>query len=160
MGEDPAKSKVVAKIYDGKRVPEEDQSADVVICNSVIEHVPLEARKGLAGEISRVGRSWMVQTPSPLFPLELHFGLPFVHWLPRALGRIVVRVSPFHLLSGANGPKYFDETRLLSKRELMALFPSGQLVVERVFGIPKSYLVFGGADFAADQVGTSQEAER
>ncbi|MEE4290069.1 MAG: hypothetical protein V2J14_11915, partial [Erythrobacter sp.] len=59
-------------------------------------------------------------------------------------GRFLVRFSPFHLLSGADGPAYFDETRLLSRRELMALFPGARLVVERVLGIPKSYLVFGG----------------
>lgn len=137
--------RITTQLYDGKRLPEDDQSADVVICNSVIEHVPLDQRANVAREIIRVGRSWVVQTPSPAFPLELHFGLPFVHWLPRPLGRQLVRLSPFHLLSGANGPSYFDETRLLSKRELAELFPGGRLVEEKVLGIPKSQLVFGGA---------------
>ena len=144
MGYQATNARIRTRLYDGSRIPEEDRAADVVICNSVIEHVPPEARAGLAREIMRVGRRYVVQTPSPAFPLELHFGLPFVHWLPRPIGRALVRISPFHLLSGADGPAYFDETRLLSRRELMALFPGARLVVERVMGIPKSYLVFGG----------------
>jgi hypothetical protein len=144
MGHEASDARIKTRLYDGSRIPEDDRAADVVICNSVIEHVPPGARAGLAREIMRVGRSYVVQTPSPAFPLELHFGLPFVHWLPRSLGRFLVRFSPFQLLSGSDGPAYFDETRLLSRRELMALFPGARLVVERVLGIPKSYLVFGG----------------
>lgn len=135
--------RIRAKLYDGERIPEADGAADVVICNSVIEHVPPAARRNLAAEIKRVGKAYVVQTPSPAFPLELHFGLPFIHWLPRRLGRVLVRFSPFHLLSGADGPKYFDETRLLGRAELLGLFPSARLVVERTMLIPKSYLLFG-----------------
>ncbi len=145
MGREDSNPRITARLYDGVRIPEDDRSADVVICNSVIEHVPPAQRANLAREVMRVGKAWVVQTPSPAFPLELHFGLPFVHWLPRPLGRQVVRLSPFHLLSDADGPTYFDETRLLSKRELADLFPGGRLVEEKVLGIPKSQLVFGGA---------------
>ncbi|MEQ8409947.1 MAG: class I SAM-dependent methyltransferase [Erythrobacter sp.] len=144
MGREEDDPRIVARLYDGKRIPEEDQSADVVICNSVIEHVPQDQRANLAREVMRVGKAWVVQTPSPAFPLELHFGLPFIHWLPRSIGRQVVRVSPFHLLSNADGPTYFDETRLLARRELVDLFPGGRLIEERVLGIPKSQLMFGG----------------
>ncbi len=144
MGRENSNPRISACLYDGKRIPEDDKSADVVICNSVIEHVPPDQRANLAREVMRVGRAWVVQTPSPAFPLELHFGLPFVHWLPRSVGREVVRISPFHLLSDGNGPRYFDETRLLARKELVALFPTGRLVEEKLFGIPKSQLVFGG----------------
>ncbi len=143
MGLDPEDSHIVTRLYDGVRIPEDDGSADVVLCNSVLEHVPVEARANLAAEIRRVGKRYAVQTPSPAFPLELHFGLPFVHWLPRRLGRALVHLSPFHLLSGSDGPAYFDETRLLRKAELEGLFPHGCLVTERLLAIPKSYLVFG-----------------
>jgi hypothetical protein len=66
---------------------------------------------------------------------------------PRITARLYdgVRVSPFHLLSDGDGPSYFDETQLLTRRELTALFPGGRLVEEKVLGIPKSQLVFGGA---------------
>lgn len=144
MGVEDSNPRITARLYDGTRIPEDDTSADVVICNSVIEHVPLDLRVTLAREVMRVGKSWVVQTPSPAFPLELHFGLPFVHWLPRPVGRMAVRLSPFHLLSDGDGPRYFDETRLLSRTELAALFPGGRLVEERVLGIPKSQLMFGG----------------
>lgn len=130
-------------LYDGKRIPLDDKSAAFVLCNSVIEHVPPESREGLAAEIMRVGRNYIVQTPSPKFPIELHFGLPFVHWLPRPLGRKLVRVSPFHLFSDADAQAYFDSTHLLSQAELQGYFPDGEIVVEKALGMPKSQLVFG-----------------
>lgn len=145
MGQANSNPHITTRLYDGLRIPEEDQSADVVVCNSVIEHVPMELRANLAREVMRVGKTWVVQTPSPAFPLELHFGLSFVHWLPRSIGRQVVRLSPFHLLSGSDGPSYFDQTRLLNREELVALFPGGRLIEEKVLGIPKSQLIIGGA---------------
>jgi hypothetical protein len=34
--------------------------------------------------------------------------------------------------------------RLLTRREVLALFPDGQLVRERFFGMTKSYSIYGG----------------
>lgn len=124
-------------------MPLDDKAADFVICNSVIEHVPLDKRAGLASEVRRVGRHFIVQTPSPAFPLELYFGLPFIHWLPRSLARRIVPISPFALLSSADVQTYFDETRLLWVDELQGHFPEGKIKTERFLGIPKSNLVFG-----------------
>ena len=143
MGDELTDRRIELFLYDGVTIPEADGSADLVICNSVIEHVPPAARAGLAREIERVGKAYVVQTPSPVFPLELHFGLPFLHWLPRKMGRALSKVSPFHFLSGADGPTYFDETRLLSHKELRQLLPQAKIVTERLAGIPKSYLAIG-----------------
>ena len=130
-------------IYDGVRIPQPDRFADVVICNSVIEHVPLLLRANLAAEVMRVGRGFFVQTPAPEFPLELHFGLPFLHWLPRPIARRLVRVSPFALLSDVDAERYFDETQLLGRSELAMHFPTAQIEVERFLGIPKSVIAIG-----------------
>ena len=130
-------------IYDGSAVPQPDGWADVVICNSVIEHVPLSQRAGLASEVARVGRRFVVQTPAPEFPLELHFIMPFVHWLPRRLARWIVVVSPFSILSDANAQEYFDETQLLTRQEFADHFPDAEIEIERFLGIPKSMLAFG-----------------
>jgi hypothetical protein len=128
--------------YDGSHLPFEANAADIVICNSVIEHVPISLRKALADEIRRVGRSWIVQTPSRSFPIELHFMLPFLHWIPRGIGRQIARVSPFAVLARVDGRKYFDETQLLPLSELRGYFPEGELLVERAAGIPKSNIVY------------------
>jgi hypothetical protein len=90
-----------------------------------------------------VGKSFVVQTPAREFPLELHFGLPFVHWLPRAIGRQIVRVSPFAILARVDAKRYFDETRLLSRNELAEYFPHPKIEIEHFCGIPKSMLAFG-----------------
>lgn len=134
-------SGIEIRIYDGIHIPEEDGAADIVICNSVIEHVPVAARSGFAAELRRIAKRFVVQTPSPAFPVELHFGLPLVHWLPRPVGRILVRVSPFGLLSDANAVEYFDQTQLLGKAELQRFFPGSRIQTEHMLGLPKSYLV-------------------
>lgn len=130
-------------VYDGRTIPQPDGFADVVICNSVIEHVPLSLRANLAAEVMRVGRRFFVQTPAPEFPLELHFGLPFLHWLPRPLARRLVGISPFALFSDVNAQRYFDETRLLDRRELAGHFPAAEFRIERFLGMPKSLIVIG-----------------
>jgi hypothetical protein len=134
---------LTVELYDGIRLPVEDRAADFVICNSVIEHVPPMQRTNLASEIRRVGKTYIVQTPSPAFPLELHFGLPFVHWLPRPLARQLVVVSPFNLLSDVNVKKYFDETQLLPVDELQGYFPGAKIKTERFLGMPKSNIAIG-----------------
>lgn len=138
------------ELYDGKRLPLEDGEADYVICNSVIEHVPLDQRASLADEVRRVGKHYFVQTPSPAFPLELHFLLPFVHWLPRRIGREIVVVSPFNLLARIDVKQYFDDTRLLPEAELQGHFPDAEIRVERFFGIPKSLIAFGRGQVARE----------
>ena len=134
---------VETHLYDGIRVPMDDKSVDFVLCNSVIEHVPPAARAGLAGEIMRLGHHYAVQTPSPKFPLELHFGLPFIHWLPRPLARKIVPISPFGLLTDADAQAYFDQTILLNEAELRGYFPEARIEIEKAFGIPKSQIAFG-----------------
>ncbi|MEI9851629.1 MAG: methyltransferase domain-containing protein [Sphingomonas sp.] len=57
-------------VYDGKNIPYADKSVELLICNSVIEHVPPEARAGLAAEIERVAQRYVVQTPAYEFPIE------------------------------------------------------------------------------------------
>lgn len=143
MGLQSSAGYIEMHLYDGIRVPQPDGFADVVLCNSVIEHVPMNRRAGLAAEVMRVGKRFVVQTPAREFPLELHFGLPFIQWMPRGLARKLVRVSPFHLLTDADGQKYFDETLLLPRSEFAAYFPSARIEVERFAGIPKSMLAFG-----------------
>jgi len=55
-----------------------DRSFDIVFSNSVIEHVGgSEKQTAFAEEARRIGRGYLIQTPSIWFPLEAHTGLPF-----------------------------------------------------------------------------------
>jgi hypothetical protein len=139
-----ATGKFAIHIYDGQHLPVTDQSYDLVISNSVFEHIPAPLRAQVALEARRVGKRGFIQTPALEFPIEPHFVMPFIHWLPRKIGRLCVRVSPWALLSAH--PKsvqdaYWDEVHLLSRRDLAALFPRDDVSAERFVGIPKAWIV-------------------
>lgn len=133
-------------IYDGHTIPWPDQSFDWVISNSVIEHIAPEGRDRFCSEIRRTGAKYLVQTPAYLFPVEPHFVMPFLHWLPRSLGRRVAGFGLWGLLhkrSRADIDAYFDEVQLLTLKEFRSFFPEADLTIERFAGIPKSYTLTG-----------------
>jgi len=127
----------------------DDQRFDVVFSNSVIEHVgTFEQQRQMAREVVRVGRRYFVQTPNYSFPIEPHFLFPFFQFLPFPLQ--VILQSNFDL-------GWFKRTqdrqvaaalvrsiRLLTERELKLLFPGAHLYKERIAGLTKSFIVYGG----------------
>jgi len=124
-----------------------DGAFDLVISNSVLEHV------GQWGDIERAAREmrrlaahgW-VQTPAFGFPVEPHFALPFVHWLPVPLRAALLPHLPHqgyeHLRFGSLGDarRAVEEINLLTGRELKYLFPDAELLRERVLGVSKSFI--------------------
>ena len=78
-------------LADGLHLPFADDSIDIIICAQVYEHVRSPAE--LFAEINRVlkrGGLVFFSGPNWLYPIELHYFLPFLHWLPRPLaGRYV-----------------------------------------------------------------------
>jgi SAM-dependent methyltransferase len=77
---------------DGQSLPVLDASVDVVVCAQVYEHVP--DAELLFSEIWRVlppGGACFFSGPNRLYPVELHAGLPFVHWLPQSWARACLR---------------------------------------------------------------------
>lgn len=68
---------------DAMRLPFPDQSFEAVICSQVYEHVPSDLR--LFVEIERIlkpGGVVFFSGPNKVFPVEPHYYLPFLHWLP------------------------------------------------------------------------------
>jgi len=130
-----------------------DDEFDVVFSNSVIEHMGnFEGQQRMAAEVQRVGRCYFVQTPNRAFPLEPHFLFPWFQFLPRPLQ--VTMVQHFNMGWYKRQPDptaataLVDEHRLLNVHELRALFPGAVLVRERVLGLTKSFIVYGGWEFA------------
>jgi len=134
---------------DGRSLPFRDQSFEIVMSNSVIEHVGTrEEQRRFADEVRRVGKRYWVETPNQRFPVEQHLLTPFVHWLPRRWQRAWVtrwtiwdwieRPSPDR--RGYYIQHYLDEVRLLSARELEALFPDAEILRERVLGWTKALI--------------------
>ena len=135
---------VTAVSGDGRKLRYGDASFDIVYCNSVIEHVGTwDDQRCCAAEIRRVGKRLWVQTPARSFPIEPHFLTPFIHWLPIGLRRRAARFTVWALITHPTAEEAAataDEIRLLDRGEMEELFPDCEIVTERAFGLPKSYI--------------------
>jgi SAM-dependent methyltransferase len=134
---------------DGCFLPFLNKSFDIVFSNSVIEHVStLERQILFASEISRVGKSYWVQTPCKNFPLEPHLNFPFFQWLPYPLRELISRLWPFSwhkrwgCLALHNISKLVRSIRLLTVGDMKVLFPDSIIWKERLFGFVKSIIAY------------------
>lgn len=126
-----------------------DQRFDVVFSNSVIEHVgTYEQQQQMAREIQRVGRRYCVQTPNRYFPIEPHVLWPCFQFLPRGWQIFILAHSRspwgWKIASQQEAERYVNGIRLLSEKELRALFPEASLYREKFLGLTKSFLVYHG----------------
>ncbi|MGP0020241.1 MAG: methyltransferase domain-containing protein [Candidatus Sulfotelmatobacter sp.] len=125
-----------------------DRSFDIVFSNSVIEHLfSLENQRKMASEVQRVGKAYWVQTPNFWFPVEPHFHVPAWQWLP--VGARVALIRRWRC--GWRGPcpdparakELVSEVRLLTRSEIVAIFPGARLIPERIGGLVKSWTAVG-----------------
>jgi len=104
------------RLYDGQKLPFDDELFDVVISNHVIEHVGNRAQQAShISELCRVLRPdgyIYLATPSRWQVIEPHFSLPFLSWIPRRWRDRYVRFA-------GKGEKY--DCDLLRPRELQQL---------------------------------------
>jgi hypothetical protein len=139
-----------------------DGSFEVAFSNSVIEHLfAFEQQRRMASEIQRVSKSFWVQTPNYWFPMEPHFHVPGWQWMPLNLRVAMIR----RWRCGWRGPcpdpararDLVQEVRLMTGRELQALFPRATLLPERFCGLVKSWIVIGG--FPLDRLKSDLQAQ-
>ncbi|MCP4414164.1 MAG: methyltransferase domain-containing protein [Gammaproteobacteria bacterium] len=112
---------------------------DLVFSNSAIEHVGnIEKRKQFAKEVLRISKNFWIQTPSKAYPLEAHCGMPFWWFYPD-------RFRSFFLKKWKKKLPAWTEmvagTTIVSKKELISLFPTGKIKTEWVI-FPKSYTIY------------------
>ena len=74
-------------------LPFEDASFDVVVYNHVVEHVP-DQQKHLdeIARVTRPGGIMYLATPNRFGPMDPHYKLPLVSWLPRPLATLYTRI--------------------------------------------------------------------
>lgn len=121
---------------DGTKLPYAEREFPVVFSNSVIEHVPSEQQHVFASEIRRVSERYYVQTPNKWFPIEPHYQMPLVQFLPDRVLKALNRRFSF----GFREKGRWEPVNLLSARELRRMFPDAQIHRERLFGLTKSLM--------------------
>ena len=122
-----------------------DDSFDLVHSNSVIEHVgDWQRMKRFAAEARRLSLSHFIQSPNFWFPIEPHFGLPFLHWLPEQIrARLCLRFGLGHSRRSTTLDAAMIRVqgiRLLDRLQMAALFPDSYIHRERLFGLTKSLI--------------------
>lgn len=127
-------------VGDATDIQFEDNSFDVVFSNSVIEHVGGKEKEAMfAREVRRLAPRYFVQTPSPLFPLEPHTGIPFWWAMPEAMRQWLIKRWEETLPDWVEMVK---GTTFISKSSLREYFPDARIGTERIVGIPKSYFAW------------------
>lgn len=122
-----------------------DNQFDIVFSNSLIEHLcTYKNMKLMASETMRVGKKFFVQTPNRYFPIEPHYFFPFFQFMPYNMKKFLMTKTKLieskkHDENSVKRAHYV--IRLLSKKELKSLFPSGKIFSEKLFGLNKSFMI-------------------
>jgi ubiquinone/menaquinone biosynthesis C-methylase UbiE len=123
-----------------------DKSFDIVVSNSVIEHLgTLAHQEEMVQNIKRVGKYYFIQTPAFIFPFEPHFLFPFFHWLPKWLRTLLVQNFDLGWFQKQKGKeeaeRLVNSIRIMKKKELKSFFQNSEIISERLWFFTKSYLV-------------------
>ena len=107
--------------------------------NSVIEHVGNWSQiKKFAAESKRIGKYHFIQTPNFWFPIEPHYVLPVIQFMPRPWHTRMVEF--FKKKDFDKATAKFDDARMLSKRELKFLFAESKFIKEKFILLNKSFI--------------------
>jgi len=86
---------------DGKRTKFRDNRFDVVYSNATIEHVGnFNNQIKFVKEAIRISKKYIfITTPNRNFFLDLHTAIPIIHWLPKKIHRLILRMVGHNFLS-------------------------------------------------------------
>ena len=121
--------------------PPVDERFDLVVSNSLLEHIPPERRALFAQSVRKLADRWWIQTPNRNFPVEPHWLFPGFQFLPFALRVAINRYWPLGHRRDKDAHRsreLVSEIRLLSARDLRQLFPESEIWIERFGSLAKS----------------------
>lgn len=124
-----------------------DQSVALIYSNSVIEHLFSYAnQQKMADEVRRVGRNYFIQTPNYWFFMEPHWVFPFFQFLPESVRTwLTMNFSLGHIGRVESKEKAIEQVReikLLSVKEMRALFPEATIYKEKFLFFTKSIVAY------------------
>jgi len=130
-------------VGDARDLAYADGAFDLVVCNSVIEHVGDWAdMKKAAAEARRVGKRGWIQVPAYEFPVDQHFLLPFLHWLSTPAQLVILNLFGNAFFKGLKLDEQFallEHMRPITRTQFAALFPDAEIRTERLI-VPKSHM--------------------
>jgi Methyltransferase domain len=126
-----------------------DQEFDVVFSSSFIERLrSYDEQVQMAHEIIRVGQRYFIQTQNPDFSTKSHFAFPIFQFLPVEFRMWGLRHFDLSwnkkVIDSDVTLEMFPGIRFLSKTEFVNLFPNSSLYEEKLLGMTKSFVAYGG----------------
>jgi len=134
-------------IGDATALEYDNKSFDVIFSNSVIEHLfTWENHVKMAQEVQRVGKNYFVQTPNYYFPIEPHWVFPCFQYLPiKTRIALTQKFALGHIgkiPDRAKAENVVREIRLLTKKQMEKLFPTGKIWEEKIGFLCKSLVAY------------------
>ena len=97
-----------------------------------------DLQRAFAVEIRRVSRSYFVQTPHRMFPVEAHTGTPMANYLSHNSTIKLVRA----LTKTWPRPIGNVDWNLFTAEQMEDFFQDGKIEVEKLLGLPKSIIAW------------------
>src|SRR5262245_2694032 len=123
-----------------------DEEFDIVLSNSLIEHLGGHLKRVTFAEVVRsIAPHYAVQTPYRYFPIEPHWLFPAMQFLPLNVRSWLAPRWRLGHTYGWGGQEAHNEvmfTELLSLTEMRSYFPDSHIAWERLAGWPKSMTAF------------------
>jgi len=99
---------------DGRRTRLKDNRFDVVYSNATIEHVGNFSNQiKFVKEALRISKKYVfITTPNRNFFLDLHTLIPIIHWFPKRIHRIILKMVGHNFLSKEKNLNLLNSTSL------------------------------------------------
>jgi hypothetical protein len=128
---------------ESRHLPFADNEFDWVYCSEVIEHAgSFERQYELLKELLRVSRKGIfVTTPNRWHPLEFNTRAPFLHWLPMAWWRRLLKWSGKSLWASESVLNLLDAHELKNLTALLPCSPKYEIGHLRVMGLKAHFFL-------------------
>jgi hypothetical protein len=128
---------------DSRHLPFADGEFDWAFCSEVIEHAGgFERQYELLKELLRVSRKGIfVTTPNRWHPMEFNTRLPFLHWLPDAAWRRILKWSGKGAWASESVLNLLDAHEIKNLTSLLPCSPKSEIGHLRVLGIKAHFFL-------------------